>query len=89
MAKHSRRTFLQTASAATAALSVSGRIRMWAHAARRRADVEHVRDRRHASAEAPAWKAPRTDRRRHRASIRATAKQEMLGFGAAMTDASC
>jgi glucosylceramidase len=88
MATHSRRTFLKTATIAAGALSASGRIPLWAQA------VPPVRmwstfgDRRHAKAEAPAWKsgAPSAE-----AIVvdSGAARQEILGFGAAMTDSSC
>ncbi len=91
MAEHSRRTFLKTASAAAAALSLSGRIRMDAQAG----SSSPVRmwstfgSQRHAKAEAPAWK---TDGQAGPGVIAVDAnveKQEILGFGAAITDSSC
>jgi glucosylceramidase len=90
MFKQSRRSFLQSASAAAAALSLartrsafaqpaSGPVKIWSS----------FRDRRHAPAEPLAWKPT--------GEISATAvilnpastRQQILGFGAAMTEATC
>ena len=86
MADSSRRGFLKAASAAATALAAShkgraaaGPVRLWGT----------FRDRRHAAGEALAWK-PATEVAADAITLDpGTTRQEMLGFGAAMTDASC
>ena len=91
MAKHTRRNFLQTAAAAAAVLPVSRRVRLWAQAA----SASPVRmwstfgSQRHAKSEAPAWKASAGSSGETIAIDAGATKQEILGFGAAMTDSSC
>ena len=46
-------------------------------------------DQRHAKAQAPRMESSAPDRQRRSCSIPAATKQEILGFGAAMTDSSC
>lgn len=92
MTVSSRRDFLKAASVTVAGLTVSNRIPAWADTAVASGPVQvwgTFRDRRHAPGQPFAWK-PAT-------AIAADAivldpmatKQEMLGFGAAFTDASC
>jgi len=86
MANRSRREFLRAATAAaTLAASsrvgagASGPVRVWST----------FRDQRHAPGEALAWK-PVTEIAGNAIRLDpATTRQEMLGFGAALTDASC
>ena len=88
MAKHSRRTFLKTATMAAGALSASGRVPLWAQAASPVRMWSTFGNQRHANAEALAWKtgAPSAEAI---AVDAGAARQEILGFGAAMTDSSC
>jgi glucosylceramidase len=88
MAKHSRRSFLHTASAAAAALSVSARVPMWAQSASAVRMWSTFGSGRHAEAEAPAWKASPATGEAIVVDV-SVAKQEILGFGAALTDSSC
>ena len=90
MAKRSRRSFLTTASAAAAALSVSGRVSMWAQAGSNPVRMwSTFGNQRHAKADAPVWTAA-GQRVGDAIAVDASAtKQEILGFGAAMTDSSC
>jgi glucosylceramidase len=88
MAKRSRRSFLKSATAAAAAVSVSSRVSMWAESASPVRMWSTDRDRRHAKADAPAWKPGAQGANAIVLDAKAT-KQEILGFGAAMTDASC
>src|SRR5580658_1091373 len=87
----SRRRFLKAASGAAAALAVakaapgwsaagsSGPVRVW----------ETHRDRRHAAGEALIWK-PASEIAANAIVLNpGAARQEILGFGGAMTDATC
>jgi glucosylceramidase len=83
--KRSRREFLKTAAAAGAMVGAvergwaAGPVRIWST----------FRDKRHAAGEALAWK-PAAEIASDAIRLDpATVRQEMLGFGAAMTDASC
>ena len=89
MASHSRRSFLQNASAAAAALSVSGRVRTWAQAPAAVRMWSTFGTQRHAQAEAPSWKASTASSGETIVIDPGVTKQEILGFGAAMTDSSC
>ena len=88
MAAGSRREFLKAASASAAALAVGGRAALAAPAGSVRVWATY-RDRRYSAAEPVAWKPV--------ASVMADAivldpratKQEILGFGGALTDATC
>ncbi|HVZ82245.1 MAG TPA: glycoside hydrolase family 30 beta sandwich domain-containing protein [Terracidiphilus sp.] len=98
---HSRRDFLKTATATAAAMAVAGRAQVWAQgtAAGPVKVWSTFRERRHAAGEALAWKPldqkSLSQKSMDQVSATAivldphTAKQEVLGFGAAMTDASC
>ena len=92
MADSSRRAFLKAASATAAALAVSSKGQAWANAAASSGPVRMwstFRDRRHAAGDALAWK-PVTEVASDAIALDpGTTRQEMLGFGAAMTDASC
>ena len=86
MSNHSRRAFLQTAAALTASASVRGAdapppgpVRIWST----------FRDRRHAPGDALAWKPAGEVAADAIVLNPAATRQEMLGFGAALTDASC
>ena len=85
----SRRTFLKASSAALAALAVSKPASVWADA---RGPVEiwsTFRDRRHAKSDPLAWK-PVSQVASDAIVINPSEeRQQMLGFGAALTDASC
>ncbi|MGB7548804.1 MAG: glycoside hydrolase family 30 beta sandwich domain-containing protein [Terracidiphilus sp.] len=92
MAKSSRRGFLKAASATAAAWAVSTRIKAWADQARAAGPVKvwsTFRDRRHVPGEPLAWKPAGEVAADAIALDPGAKKQEMLGFGAAMTDASC
>ena len=89
MGDHSRRNFLKTASAAAAAFTVSGRVRMAAQSASGVRMWSTYGQQRHAKAEAPAWKAAGPGAGSAIVVDANAAKQEILGFGAAMTDSSC
>jgi glucosylceramidase len=92
MAKSSRRGFLKTASATAAAVAISKRVPAWAGAADPAGPVRvwsTFRERRHVPGEPLAWKPATQVAADSIALDPATTKQEMLGFGAAMTDASC
>jgi glucosylceramidase len=89
MSKPSRRTFLKTATAAAAALSASGRVSLWAQGASPVRMWSTFGNQHHAQAGAPAWKASAPPEAEAIMVDAGTAKQEILGFGAAMTDSSC
>jgi glucosylceramidase len=88
MAKRSRRSFLKSAAATAAAVSLSGRVAAWGESPSpvRMWSTDH--EKRHAKAEAPVWK-PVAQGAGAIVVDPASTKQEILGFGAAMTDASC
>src|SRR5450755_327550 len=90
MAKRSRRSFLKSATAAAAALSVSGRAAIWAAPAASPVKVWSThQDKRHAAGEPLAWKPAGSGAGEAIVLDASKTKQEILGFGAAMTDASC
>src|SRR3954452_21529924 len=89
MARHSRRNFLMAASTAAAVFTLSGRPSAWAQGMPSVRMWSTFGNQRHAKAEAPGWKAsaqPAADAIVVNASA---AKQDVLGFGVAMTDSSC
>ena len=92
MAQSSRRSFLKAASATAAALAVSHRVPAWAEAAGSSSPVRvwaTYRDRRYAQGEPLAWK-PATEIAADAIALDPGAtRQEILGFGAALTDAAC
>jgi glucosylceramidase len=83
---------LKAASVTATVLAVSRRIPAWAAGAEASGPVKvwsTFRDRRHAAAEPLAWK-PVTEVASDAITLNPGAtRQEMLGFGAALTDASC
>ncbi len=89
MAKRSRRNFLKSASAAAAALSLSGRLPLAAQPASPVRVWSTYGDRRHTAVSPIAWKPASQVAANAIILDTATKKQEILGFGAAMTDASC
>ncbi|MDE3150520.1 MAG: twin-arginine translocation signal domain-containing protein, partial [Acidobacteriota bacterium] len=88
MKKSSRRGFLKAASATAAALAVSGRVPAWAAAGPVQV-WSTFRERRHAAGEPLQWK-PAIEVAADAIMLDPGAeRQQMLGFGAALTDASC
>jgi glucosylceramidase len=89
MAGSSRRGFLKAATGAAAAMAIGEHVPAWAGGAGAVKVWRTYRDQRHASGEPLAWKPA--------AGVAADAivldprqtRQEVLGFGAAMTDAAC
>jgi glucosylceramidase len=92
MAKSSRRKFLKIGSVAAASLAVSNRIPSWASQASHFAPVSVWRtyeDRKYERIDSLAWKNV-TDITGDTIVLNPSAtRQEILGFGAALTDASC
>ncbi|MGD0938408.1 MAG: glycoside hydrolase family 30 beta sandwich domain-containing protein [Terracidiphilus sp.] len=92
MTQSSRRKFLKTASATAATLAVSHRISAWAQAAGSSTPVRvwaTYRDRRYAQGEPLVWK-PATEIAADAIALDpGTTRQQILGFGAALTDAAC
>jgi glucosylceramidase len=85
----SRRHFLKSASA-VAALSLANRVQAWGESGGPRVKVwTTYRDKRHAQGEPLAWKPAAQVAANAIVLDPATTKQEVLGFGAAMTDAAC
>jgi glucosylceramidase len=85
----SRRSFLKTASATAAVLSLNGR-RAFAQATASPVRVwSTFRERRHAQSEPLAWKPAGQISARAVILDPAATRQEILGFGTAMTDSSC
>jgi glucosylceramidase len=91
MAQSSRRGFLKAASGTAAAAALARRIPAWAQpGATGMVKVwSTYRDRRHTAGDTLAWKPAGQVEAEAIMLDPATTKQEMLGFGAAMTDASC
>ena len=93
MSGSSRRRFLKAASATAAALAVSNRVPAWAEFRAGKGSSPGLgtfRDRRYAAGRGPRLEARRPGcRGRDCTRSRRTTRQEILGFGAAMTDASC
>jgi glucosylceramidase len=89
MAKSSRRKFLKSASGTAAALAIANRLPALAQGSGAVKVWSTYRDKRHAEGEALAWK-PLGGVAAEAISLDLSAvKQEVLGFGAAMTDSSC
>ncbi len=90
--QRSRRVFLKAASATAASLAVSSRIPAWAGAAHASGPVRvwaTFRDRRYVQGTPLAWK-PVNEVAANAIVLDPTAtKQEILGFGGALTDATC
>jgi glucosylceramidase len=92
MESSSRRGFLKAASVAMAGLAASNRFPAWAQSTAATGSVQvwgTFRDRRHAPAEPLAWKPATTIASDAIMLDPAATQQEMLGFGAAFTDAAC
>jgi glucosylceramidase len=92
MANGTRREFLLTASAAAGVLAMASRNEAWANPAATAGPVRvwgTYRDRRHAAIDAPVWKPAAGVVSDAIALDPGATRQEMLGFGAALTDASC
>jgi glucosylceramidase len=89
MTNSSRRGFFKAASATAAALALSSRVQAWADPAGPVRIWGTFRDRRHVAGDPLAWK-PVTEVASDAITLDpAATRQEMLGFGAALTDASC
>ena len=90
MGKSSRRGFLRAASGTAAGLALTGIAPAWAAGAAGPVRVRQTfRERRYAEGEALAWKPVSAVAADAIVLDPATAKQEVLGFGGALTDASC
>lgn len=85
----SRRSFLKATSAAVAVWAASRPVSAWADASGPVEVWETFRDRRHQRGDALQWKPVREVAADAVVIDPAEARQEMLGFGAALTDASC
>lgn len=88
MLARSRREFLKTAGATAAALSVANKL-TWAQGSAPVRVWSTYRDRRHAAAAPLEWKTPEQISAEAVVLDPAMTKQEVLGFGVAMTDATC
>ncbi|HET7105155.1 MAG TPA: twin-arginine translocation signal domain-containing protein, partial [Terracidiphilus sp.] len=92
MTASSRRGFLKAAAATAAAATMVKRVPAWAEDAAPMGPVKvwsTFRDRRHATDESLAWKPVKQVAADAIALDPGATMQEILGFGAAMTDASC
>ena len=89
MASSSRRSFLKASTAAVAAFAVSKPVSVWADAPGPVEVWATFRDRRHARGAPLAWKLASDAASDAIVLNPAETRQEMLGFGAALTDASC
>ncbi len=92
MTSSTRRSFLKAATATAAAVSVANKIPAWAQTVNTQGSVQvwsTWRDGQHAVAQSLAW-APATKVYSNAISLDPTeTRQEILGFGGALTDASC
>jgi len=89
MGKSSRRGFLKSATGTAAALAMADRLPGWAQSSGTVKVWSTYRDKRHAEGAPLAWK-PLGDMSAEAIALNpAEVKQEVLGFGAAITDASC
>ena len=90
MSQRSRRGFLKAASVTAAGLAVSSRIPAWAAPAGGSVKVwSTFRDRRYAPADSLSWKPAAEIASNAIALDPAATRQEVLGFGGALTDATC
>jgi glucosylceramidase len=90
MGRSSRRNFLKTASATAAVLSISNKLPVWAEGAAPTVRVwSTFRDQRHAPSGSLAWSPAKQVEGDAIILDPHASRQEILGFGAAMTDASC
>ncbi len=89
MGKSSRRGFLKSATGTAAAMTLANRLPAWAEASGSVKVWSTYRDKRHVEGAPMAWK-PLGDVSAEAIALNPSAvKQEVLGFGAAMTDSSC
>jgi hypothetical protein len=89
MENGSRRGFMKAASAAMGAVALAGRMPAWAGMSVERVRVwSSFRDKRHAEGEGLSWIAAGTIAADAIVLDPGTVKQEILGFGGAMTDAT-
>ena len=85
----SRRNFLKSATAAAAVLSIQ-RENVWSQSTPGEVQVwSTFRDRRYAAAEPLSWKPVKAVEADAIVIDPSTTKQEILGFGGALTDATC
>jgi glucosylceramidase len=92
MKESSRRSFLKAATGAAAGFAAPSRLAAWAGETGGSGPVQvwsTFRDRRHASGESLSWKPVHEISAEAIVLDPAATKQEILGFGGAMTDASC
>jgi glucosylceramidase len=90
MGKRSRRGFIRSASATAAAVAITNRIPAWAAAPSGPVQVwSTFRDKRHAAGASLAWKPVGQVAADAIVLDPAATKQEILGFGGALTDATC
>jgi glucosylceramidase len=85
----SRREFLRVASGTTATIAIPSRVSAWADPAGPVKIWSTFRDQRHAQGDPLAWKPAGQIAAEAITLNPMVTRQEMLGFGAAMTDASC
>src|SRR5579872_4558070 len=89
MGKSSRRRFLKSATGTAAALALANRLPTWAQGSGPVKTWSTYRDKRHVEGEALAWKPLGEVSAEAIVLDPSVMKQEVLGFGAAMTDSSC
>jgi glucosylceramidase len=89
MGKHSRRGFLKVATGTAAALAISRRISTWAEGSGSVKVWSTFRDKRHAAGDSLEWKPVNQVAAESITLDLSATRQEVLGFGAAMTDATC
>src|ERR1700722_5055178 len=95
MSTNSRRDFLKTASATAAAMAVTNNVAAWGAQGSQAPPVSPVkvwstyRDKRHAAGEPLQWKQASQIAADAIALNPEATKQEILGFGGALTDATC
>ena len=89
MGKSSRRRFLKSATGTAATLAMANRLPVWAQGAGSVKVWSTYRDKRHAEGESLAWKPLGGVAAEAIALDPSAVKQEVLGFGAAITDSSC
>jgi glucosylceramidase len=89
MGKNSRRGFLKTATGTAAAVALAHRLPAWAQSNGAVKTWSTYRDKRHVEGETLAWKPLGAVSANAIALDPSAVKQEVLGFGAAITDSSC
>jgi len=86
----SRRGFMKAAGVTAGAVALAGRMPAWAGMSMDRVQVwSSFRDKRHAQGEGLSWKAGGAIAADAIVLDPGTVKQEILGFGGAMTDSTC